>query len=130
MMYQGVIGAFPFTVTDSMVATFRNLKRKRGIVFAEHKVAAGLPKLQHTGRELDEIGLQVIIHPIIAGGLTVDARLLALRALAATGRELPLVIGFSYLGMYVIASVDTTHTHVHTGVTWSATVDLALREYN
>ena len=130
MMYQGVLGVFPFTVTDAEVATFRDLKRKRSVVFAEHKVVAGLPKLQHTGRELDEVSLQVIIHPIIAEGLTVDARILALRMLAKTGQEMPLVLGFSYFGLYVIKDVDVAHTIVHSGSTWSATVDLALQEYN
>ena len=127
---QGVFGVFPFTVTDEMVATFRNLKRSREIIFAEHKVVSGLPKIQHTGRELDSVTLQVIIHPILAAGLSVDARILALRLLAITGQELPLVLGFSYYGMYVLKSVNVNHTHIHNGSTWSATVDLTLLEYN
>lgn len=130
MSVQGVIGVFPFTVTDAMVATFRNLKRDREIAYAEHKVVAGLPKLQHTGRELDKVTLQIIIHPIIADGLSVDARVLALRELAKLGMELPLVLGFGYYGLYVIKSVGVVHTHMHRGSTWSATIDLGLQEYN
>ena len=71
-----------------MVATFRDLKRSRNIVYAEHKVVSGLPKIEHTGRELDTVTLQIIVHPIIAGNLSVDARILALRLLAQTGQEL------------------------------------------
>lgn len=130
MSMQGVFGVFPFTVTDEVVATFRNLQRSREIVFAEHKVVSGLPRLQHTGRELDTVTLQVIIHPIIADGLSVDARLLALRALSLKGQELPLVLGFSYFGMYVLKSVNVAHKHIHAGSTWSATADLTLKEYN
>ena len=74
--------------------------------------------------------LQVIIHPIIAEGLSVDMRILALRLLAITGQELPLVLGMSYFGMYVLKSVNVNHTHFHNGATWSATVDLTLLEYN
>ena len=130
MSVQGVLGVFPFSVTDEVVATFRDLKRSREIVYAEHKVVEGLPRLQHTGRELDTVTLQIIIHPIIAGGLSVDARLLALRALALTGQEMPLVLGFSYFGLYVITSVGEARKHIHNGSTWSATVDVQLKEYN
>ena len=113
-----------------MVATFRDLKRSRNIVYAEHKVVSGLPKIEHTGRELDTVSLQIIVHPIIADALSVDARVLALRLLAQTGQELPLVLGFMWYGLHVIQSVDVLHKHIHNGSTWSATVDLGLLEYN
>ena len=77
MSIQGLIAFFPFTVTEAMVATFRDLKRSRNIVYAEHKVVSGLPKIEHTGRELDTVSLQIIVHPIIADALSVDARVLA-----------------------------------------------------
>ena len=129
-MYQGILGVYPFTVSESMVNTFRDLRRDREIVYVEHKVVAGLPKLQHTGRELDTVDLQVLLQPDIPGGLSVDARLLALRAMAAAGVEVPLVLNFSYFGFYVIREVNVSHVIYHNGATWRAEVDLGLQEYN
>ena len=130
MSYQGLLGLYPFTVTDDVVNTFKELKRQREIVFAEHKCMSGLSKLQHTGRNLDSMSLQIQIHPIEEAGLSVDARLLGLRLLAAQGWQLPLVLGFSYFGLYVIKSLDVSHKIFHHGITWSAVVDLTLQEYN
>ena len=130
MSVQGLLGVYPFTVTDDMVNTFRDLERNRSIVFAEHKCLSGLPKLQFTGRELDTMKLQILIHPIEEAGLSVDARLLALRLLAIQGLFLPLVLGMSYFGLYVIKGLDVKHKIFHYGITWSATVDLELQEYN
>ena len=64
MMYQGVLGTFFFTVTDMEVATFRDLKQQREIQFAEHKCVSGLPKVQHTGRNLDTLSLTVQLFPL------------------------------------------------------------------
>lgn len=127
---QGILGTYPFTVTEDMVNTFRDMRRSRNIMFAEHKCLSGLPKIEHTGRELDVINLQVIIHPIIPDMLSVDARILLLRTMAQTGIEWPLVLGFSWFGFYVIKTVDVNHTIYHNGSSWSATVDLGLLEYN
>ena len=130
MSYQGLLGLYPFTVDDDIINTFKELRRQREIVFAEHKCLSGLSKLQHTGRNLDTMTLQIQIHPIEEAGLSVDARLLALRLLAIQGLQLPLVLGFSYFGLYVIRSIDVAHKIFHHGTTWSATVDVTLQEYN
>lgn len=45
MMYQGLLGAFPFTVSEFEVCTFRDLKVSREQVYAEHKTLAGLPSV-------------------------------------------------------------------------------------
>ena len=75
MMYQGVLGTFFFTVTDMEVATFRDLKQQREIQFAEHKCVSGLPKVQHTGRNLDTLSLTVQLFPLTPLALTVDMRI-------------------------------------------------------
>ena len=75
MMYQGVLGTFFFTVTDAEVATFRDLKQQREIQFAEHKCVSGLPKVQHTGRNLDTLSLTVQLFPLTPLALTVDMRI-------------------------------------------------------
>ena len=85
MMYQGLLGAFPFTVSEFEVCTFRDLKVTREQVYAEHKTLAGLPKLQHTGRNLDPLSLAVRIVPLTAVS-TVGLRLCAL----ASGRADPI----------------------------------------
>lgn len=122
MMYQGVLGTFFFTVTDMEVATFRDLKQQREIQFAEHKCVSGLPKVQHTGRNLDTLSLTVQLFPLTPLALTVDMRIDALRELA--------VLGLTYYGLYVLRSVETQHRIFHNGVTLSAEVSLNLTEYN
>ena len=138
MMYQGVLGTFFFTVTDMEVATFRDLKQQREIQFAEHKCVSGLPKVQHTGRNLDTLSLTVQLFPLTPLALTVDMRIDALRELAlekkpklaVLGEEVPLVLGLTYYGLYVLKSVEVQHRIFHNGVTMSAEIALNLTEYN
>ena len=113
MMYQGVLGTVFFTVTDAEVATFRDLKQQREIQFAEHKCVSGLPKVQHTGRNLDTLSLTVQLFPLTPLALTVDMRIDALRELAVLGEEVPLVLGLTYYGLYVLKSVEVQHRIFH-----------------
>lgn len=126
-MYQGLLGTFPFTVTELEVSTFRDLKFSREQVYAEHRVLSGIPCLQHTGRNLDPVSLTVQIVPLTPVS-TVGLRLL--ESVAASGDEMPLVIGLKYYGLYVLKSYEITHRQLHYGVTLSAEVQLALQEYN
>ena len=57
---QGLYGLFPFTVSDSEVCTFRDLKKSRELVYAEHKTLDGLSRLQYTGRNLDTVSLTIL----------------------------------------------------------------------
>lgn len=129
MMYQGLLGVFPFTVSESEVCTFRDLKQSRELNYVEHKTLDGLSRLQHTGRSLDPVSFSVIIVPL-KGFSTVELRLAALNALARSGCELPLVIGLKYHGLYVLKSYEISRRQVHFGVCLSAEVSLSLMEYN
>lgn len=129
MMYQGLLGAFPFSVSPLEICTFRDYSRNHEQTYAEHKVCDGLPRLQYTGRNLDTAELAVIIAPV--GVLsTVGLRLRALQALVSSGREMPLVMGLRYYGCHVLKSYKVTHRQMHFGVTLSAEVSLILQEYN
>lgn len=128
-MYQGLLGIFPFTVTEFEVSTFRDLKFSREQVYAEHRVLSGIPCLQHTGRNLDPVSLTVQIVPLTPIS-TVGLRLRLLESMAAGGDEMPLVIGLKYYGLYVLKSYEITHRQLHYGVTLSAEVQLGLQEYN
>lgn len=129
MMYQGVLGKFPFSVTELEVCTFRDLTCNREYNYAEHKVVSGLSKLQHTGRSLDTVELTVTLFPLLPAS-TVNQRLEALEKLAKDGGDLPLVLGLHYMGRFVLKSQKVTHRIMHNGVTLSAEVALALQEYN
>lgn len=129
MMYQGLFGVFPFIVSESDVCTFRDFRQSREYQFAEHKTLDGLSRLQHTGRNLDPLSLNVLIAPL-QGNFTVELRLRALDLLSRAGKELPLVIGLKYHGLYVLKSYDITRRQVHFGVTQSADIALSLLEYN
>ena len=86
-MYQGLLGTFPFTVTELEVSTFRDLKFSREQVYAEHRVLAGIPCLQHMGRNLDPVSLTVQIVPLTPVS-TVGLRLRLLESVAAGGDEM------------------------------------------
>ena len=126
---QGLYGVFPFTVSDSEVCTFRDLKKSRELVYAEHQTLDGLSRLQLTGRNLDTLSFTVQIVPLGATS-TVDARLLALDELSLLGTELPLVSGLKYYGMFVLKSYEILRKTVHYGVCLAAEVTLNLQEYN
>ena len=128
-MYQGLLGTFPFTVLEQEVCTFRDLKFSREQVYAEHRVLAGIPCLQHMGRNLDPVSLTVQIVPLTPVS-TVGLRLRLLESVAASGDEMALVIGLKYYGLYVLKSYEITHRQLHYGVTLSAEVQLALQEYS
>ena len=129
MMYQGLFGAITFYVSESDICTFRDFRQSREMQFVEHKTLDGLGRLQHTGRSLDPVSLNVIIVPMNQT-FTVELRLRALDALSRLGQELPLVIGLKYHGLYVLKSYDITRKQIHFGVTLSAEVSLSLLEYN
>lgn len=129
MMYQGVLGAFPFSVTEAEVCTFRDLTRTREYRYAEHEVVSGLSRLQHTGRHLDTVELTVIVLPLTPLS-TVRLRLLALEKMTEDGDDLPLVLGLQYMGRFVLKSQKVSHRIFHNGVTLSAEVALTLQEYN
>lgn len=126
---QGLFGVFSFTVSDSEVCTFRDLKKSRELAYVEHKTLDGLGRLQHTGRNLDTVSFTVQIVSLGATS-TVDARLLALEALSLLDTELPLVIGLKYYGMFVLKSYEILRKTVHYGVCLAAEVTLNLQEYN
>ncbi len=126
---QGLFGVFPFTVSDSEVCTFRDLKKSRELAYVEHKTLDGLGRLQHTGRNLDTVSFTVQIVSLGATS-TVDARLLALEALSLLDTELPLVIGLKYYGMFVLKSYEILRKTVHYGVCLAAAVSINFHEYN
>lgn len=126
---QGLFGIFPFTVTEAEVCTFRDFKMNRELAYAEHKCLSGLSKLQHTGRNLDTVSLNVQIVPLGVIS-TVEARLRLLQGLSLLGTELPLVIGLKYHGMFVLKSYEILRKTIHYGVCLCAEVTLNLLEYN
>lgn len=129
-MLIGAVGPVLFTVTRDEVFTFTNLALKRSIRFAEHKTLDGLSRLQHTGRELDAVSLNVIIASASPTVIALDAAVIALLALAGTGDEYPLVFGIRYWGKWVIESADVSFKEFHMGKTWRAGIALSLKEYN
>lgn len=126
---QGLYGVFPFTVSDSEVCTFRDLKRSRELVYAENKALDGLSRLQYTGRNLDTVSLNIQIVPLGTTS-TVELRLRLLEAMSLLGAELPLVIGLKYYGMFCLKSYEILRKKIHYGVCLAAEVTLNLQEYN
>ena len=127
-MIEGVLGFFPFTVTPVEIATFDNLRQSRKIQYVQHKTMLDRPRVQHVGRELDTLSLLVRILPV-RNLYTADTRINVLRAIAAVGEEMPLVLGLSYKGKFVLTDIEVEHKKVLYGVTLHADVTLNLLEY-
>lgn len=130
MMYQDVLGTFFFAVTDAKVVTFCDLKQRQGIQFTKHKCMPGLPKVQHTSRNLDTLSLTAQLFLLTPLVLAVDTRTDALRELTVLGEEVLLMLSLTYYSLYMLRSVETQHRIFHNGVTMSAEVALNLVEYN
>ena len=129
-MIVGSLGPVIFRVDYDQLLTFQNLTRKRSIKHAKHDVLEGLPRLQHTGRDLDTVTLTVVLERMRAGDATPDAAITALLVLSAAGEQVPLVLGANYFSMWFLDSLNISHKVFHQGQTWRATVDLSLIEYN
>lgn len=129
-MLIGAIGPILFHVTREQVFTFKDLALSRSIRFAEHKTLEGLAKLQHTGRELDSLSLNVVLASPSPSVVMMDALIASLLLLAGSGEEYPLVFGIRYWGMWVIESAVVNYKEFHGGKTWNAEVALTLKEYN
>lgn len=129
-MKQGCIGDVAFFVSPSEVHTWRNMERKRSINFGEHAVLEGVPRLQHTGRALDTMTLAVVMDSSLPEATPCGQRIEALRALAATGEEQPLVFGSQYQGEWVITAVSVTARVMQGETILRADVALELKEYN
>lgn len=141
-MIQGCIGEIDFTVSPLEVFTWRNMERKTAIRFGEHAVLEGVPRLQHTGRDLDTVTLAVVMDGGLANNTagkllrgaanvpTCEQRIAALRDLAATGEEQPLVFGASYQGLWVLMAVNVTARVMQGARILRADVSLELKEYN
>lgn len=129
-MIVGAIGPVLFSVTRQQVFTFTGLAQKRRARFAEHQVIEGLSRLQHLGRELDTLSLNVILASAEPTIVLLDAAVFALLHLAETGDEYPLVFGVRYWGKWVVTDADVSFREFHMGQTWRAGVALSLKEYN
>ena len=129
-MFAGSLGPVIFRVSHSQIRTFKNLTRKRAAKSARHDVIEGLPRLQHTGRDLDEITLTVVLERMHSFDSTPDACIRALLAMADAGDEVPLLLGLRYSGLWYVRDVSPSHTVIHRGATWRAEVALTLVEYD
>ncbi|MDR2503993.1 MAG: phage tail protein [Deltaproteobacteria bacterium] len=151
----GSLGDVVFSVSNTDLFTIEGLSRGRSVSLAAHSVMAGLPKLQHLGREPDSLSFSVILHqslwrakpamlrpsaepPVAAFDIhaapgareSVDSRLEKILRMADAGDEQPLVFGRRYWGLWVIKSAGVEHSQFHNGITLSARVGLELTEYN
>ncbi|MDL2279063.1 phage tail protein [Desulfovibrio sp. OttesenSCG-928-G11] len=129
-MHIGSIGDITFTVSRQALFTFRDLSRARTVKSAKHDVLQGLPRLQHTGRDLDAVSLTVVLEAMYQGDLTPDEKIKALLDLAERGDEQALVFGTDYWGLWFLGEVKVSHRIFHEGRTMRGTVELSLTEYN
>lgn len=129
-MKSGSIGDVAFETSDRDVFTFRGMSAKREMVFGEHSVLEGIPRLQHTGRKLDTMSLPVVIDASRPKAVPFLQRYNALVVMAGEGEHVPLVLGTSYMGEWVVNSVSLDSTVQHGDCVLCGTITMALTEYN
>lgn len=129
-MKSGSIGDIEFLVSEQDVYTFGGMSHQRQIVHAEHAVLEGIPRLQHTGRKLDTISLPIVIDASRPGATPFKQRMETLKDMAAKGDDVPLVLGTSYVGQFVINSVSVSATTQHGDYIQRGSMTLELTEYN
>lgn len=129
-MFIGSLGSVTFRVSRNQIRTFKNLARKRTAKSAKHDVLEGLPRLQHTGRDLDELTLTVVLERMSNYDATPDTAITALLQMIDSGDEVPLMFGLRYHGLWFVQDVAPSHTIIQRGVTWRAEVAVTLVEYD
>lgn len=129
-MIAGALGEVVFLVSYEQIRTFKDLSRKRTVKHAKHDVLEGRPRVQHTGRDLDSLSLTVVLERMFPHDPAPDLGIAALLAMAERGDEQPLVLGANYLSLWFLENLTVNHKMYHQGLTWRATVDLNLMEYN
>ena len=93
------------------VTTFKNLARKRTFSFTEHEVVSGKPYLQRGHEGLEVITFDMVLDKAL-NPLPKDCRECQdkLCEMQSTGDAVPLVIGTSYIGNYVLFYYLGLHT--------------------
>lgn len=119
-----ILGDIEFTVSGGITG----MEQRGTADWAEHARIQGKPLLEWVGEGLDEINLNIDLHPMLGDP---DARWRALREAKAKHEPLALVLGNGdYLGPQVVADLTLQHRRMTaTGQLASATVQLRLREY-
>ncbi|MDR2946279.1 MAG: phage tail protein [Candidatus Adiutrix sp.] len=129
-MIAGALGPLIFLVSHEQIRTFKDLVRERTIKYAKHDVLEGRPRIQHTGRDLDTVTLTVVLERMFAFDPAPDIAINALLLVAELAAEQPLVLGANYFSLWFLEKASVKHIMYHQGMTWRATVDLSLIEYN
>lgn len=109
MVLQGILGQFVFinaTIPFQGIARTQNWKHP-----AQNIVGGGLPPVQYTGRDNDEITITAELRPEITGGAN---SVEYLRRMADTGSPHPLILGNGRLmGSFVITAISENGSEIN-----------------
>lgn len=130
-MIVGAFGEVIFRTSSFDITTFKNLSRKHSYKFAEHEVIKGKPYLQFIGENLEQISLDIVLDKGFIA-LYKDCRECRnmLLAMAKTGNAHSFVIGTTYLGEYVLESIDEKDRQILGNCITRMDLILNLKEYH
>ena len=130
----GIMGTVMFEVSGGegplgvRAFTFHDLKRQRAAKYAAHEVFGGKPLLEFTGLESGSFTLQIRLDAAL--GVDPAEKIDQIAGMLEAGQEIPLVLGGSPQGLYVIESVSEAWNVVESkGKIVSATLGVQLKEY-
>ena len=109
MVLQGILGQFVFI---NATVPFQEFSRSQSWKHpSQNIVGGGLPPVQYTGRENDEITIGAELRPEITGGAN---SIEYLRRMADTGKPHPLILGNGRLmGSFVITAVSENGSEIN-----------------
>ena len=126
MSVTGAFGRVGFLCSEDLVFTYKDVSIRKSARFAKHDVLLRKPVLEYLGPESRTVSFTVQVHASLGVPPLIAARLLESMV---DGRAYRLQLGPSYLGKFVLESVEQTQkVHNGHGVCLFVEMKLSLKE--
>lgn len=125
----GVLANIVFVASSNRVFTFNDMSRDRSIRTAEHEVIGRKPVLEFIGENLANVSFNMRLDRGL--GVSPKEEIERLYLLMKNGVICPLLLGYKFMGDYLIEEISESFDHVYKdGSIVRATISIKLKEYN
>ncbi len=127
-MQVGCLGSTVFNVSKNQMKTFTKFTRQGGVTYQTHARHLRKQLPEFTGTELETISFNMLLSSFL--GASPKAEEAVLYAQMYAGAVMPLVIGGTYYGNFVIKKLKSTGEHTDVAGNFTTTnVSVTLQEY-
>lgn len=127
-MQIGCLGSTVFNVSKEQIKTFTKFTRQGGVNYQKHSRHLQKELPEFTGIELESVSLNMVLSSFLGASPKVEESTLYSQMYA--GAVLPLVIGNTYYGSFVIEKLKSTGEHTDvSGSFLTINISVTLREY-